>query len=106
MAVVELSVAVRADLRDDRRWLRGEAGAATAGAHDAAIVAWMDELCASPERGTLRADVGAARRTRVFRRSVTMACAYADETVAVLRVFARGRLIDADAIAGTDKADG
>lgn len=65
-----------------------------------ALIAWIEELADFPERGTPRPDLGAALRTRVFRRSVTIAYAVSEETVTVLRVFARGRNITADEVSG------
>ena len=96
MAIVTLSVDARRDLRAYRGWLRREAGAATADRWIEALLDWMDALRDFSERGTPRPDLGPEMRTRVFRRSVTIAYVSKDEAVTILRILARGREITAD----------
>lgn len=100
MAHVRLSVAARDDLRAYREWLRGEAGDATAEAWMDALLDWIGTLETFPERGTPRPDLGDEFRTRVFRKSVTIAYVVADGEVAILGVFARGRDITAQTFTG------
>ena len=67
-----------------------------------ALLAWIDLLCDFPERGTPRPDIEVGLRTRVFRRSVTIAYAFSDGTVTVVGVFARGRDVNARAVGVVD----
>lgn len=100
MGKVVLSTAARADLRAYSRWLRVEAGHVTADVWMDALLDWIGELDAFPERGTPRPDLGEELRTRVFRKSVTIAYVVADDIVTILGVFARGRNLTVDALAG------
>lgn len=98
MARVRLSKAARSGLLDFRGWLRREAGDAIAEPWIDALLDWMFELSDFPERGTPRPDLGAKLRTRVFRKSVTIAYVVDQGEVTILGVFARGRNITSEAI--------
>lgn len=96
MATVEFNIEARRDLRAYRAWLRKEAGRRIADRWIEALLDWIEKLRDFPDLGTPRPDLRAALRTRVFRRSVTIAYVSVDGRVTVLRVLARGRDLTAE----------
>lgn len=95
MAIIRWESAARSDLRRYRHWLRREAGAAIADPWIAALLDWVDELENFPDRGTPRDDLGTGIRTRVFRRSLTIAYVVDSDRVSILHLFGRGRDVTA-----------
>ena len=95
MRAIRWSPKARRDFRSHRHWLRSEAGSRVAELWIDALVDWVDELREFPRLGTPRSEYGADVRTRVFRRTITIAYVPDANGVTILRMFGKGRNITA-----------
>lgn len=88
---VRLGALAVADLVALHRWVRAEAGQATADAYLDRIEVRIATLADFPDRGTLRDDLAPGLRTLAFERRLVIAYLVAAETVTVLRVVSGAR---------------
>jgi len=84
-----------ADLQSIYDHIAPLAGARTARNHVARLYAYCLEFRTLPERGTRRDDLRPGLRLIGYRRQATIAFAVIGDDVVVLRVFARGRDVEA-----------
>lgn len=80
--------------------IAAEAGDRTAGDYVDAVIAFIEGLETFPERGTVRESRIPGLRIIGFRRSISVAFSTRGDAVFILGVFARGRDISDDILAG------
>lgn len=83
------------DLQEIFDYLRPVAGERIASDHVARLYAYCLSFETFPERGTRRDDLRPGLRFIGYRRQATIAFAVIEETVTILRVFSRGRDVEA-----------
>lgn len=86
----------RADFAAVYDWIDERAGASVADRYVRRLQDFCEDLDVAAERGTLRADVLPGLRTVGFERRITVAFVVDDDTVTILRLFARGRDWESD----------
>ena len=75
-------------------YLAPEMGALPARRYVGRIRSYCEGFSTFPKRGTRRSDLGEGIRLVGYHRKATVAFVVTDDTVMILRIFARGRAID------------